>query len=429
MANERDFFRRISEIVGGPAGEFALTARIFHSILAISIAALVYNIPLNLIVGLPNVALASCVTLILVAYLFYLSRFKARIVLARLIFCLLGTGLFVANYFLNSGIDGPTGYFFLLMLVVMVAIVPVKEYWYWVTSNVLLLFGVHWLQYMHPEWVPYTYAQKEDRFIDTTSAYATVVVVVLACFYIIRKRYDAERLEAQATAERLRISDAEKNKLFSIISHDLRSPLSLIQNYLEMLVEYDLSEEERKQIKAQLLKSTRGTLDMVNNVLHWSTYQLSGRVIKKEKLSLAEVLVTQVELFRAMAAQKGIRLESAFARDVTIVSNADMIQLIVRNLLNNAVKFTSPGGSIALYVSCDATTCLLSVKDSGNGSPAQLNDNVFELSSGTSRGTGNESGVGLGLSLCRDYTQLLGGRIWFSCDVNSGTTFFVELPT
>lgn len=428
MSQSQVFFGRISELVGGPAGQFPLADRIFHSVLAICIAALVYNIPLNLAVGLPDIALASLISLALIAYLFYLSRYAGRTKIARLIFCLTGTCLFVINWFLNSGIDGPTGYFFLLMLVVMVAVVPVKTYWYWVGSNVVLLLSLHLIQFMQPDWVPFTYPQRADRFIDITSAYATVVVVVLACFYITRKRYETERREAQANAARLKVLDAEKNKLFSIISHDLRSPLSLIQNYLEMLVEYKLSEAENRDIKAQLLQSTRGTLDMVNNVLQWSTSQLSGGEIRKEKLVLSQLLEPQIQLFRAMAAQKQIRLESVFAQHATIYSNADMIQLIIRNLLNNAVKFTSPGGTIQLFASCNETTCLLTVKDSGNGQPAGLTDAIFELSSGTVRGTANESGVGLGLSLCREYTQLLGGRIWFLCAADSGTTFFVELP-
>lgn len=402
--------------------------RIFHSMLAISMVALVYNIPLNLIVGLPYIALASAVTLILVALLYYLSRYRGRTKPARLVFCLIGTALFVANYFLNSGIDGPTGYFFILMAVVVVAIVPVSEYWYWVSINFLLVFVLHWLQYYFPQWVPYTYPAKVDRYIDVTSAYMTVIVVILACFYIIRKNYDSERLEAQRNAALLRELDAEKNKLFSIISHDLRSPLSHIQNYLELLVGYELTDEERREIKVQLLRSTRGTLDMVNNILQWSKSQMSGETIKKERLKVNELLEPQVQLFRNIAAHKQISLESTLQTDAIVLGNADMVQLIVRNLLNNAIKFTSPGGQISISANQHNDTCVMMVKDSGNGSPVQLTEEIFQLSSDTARGTANETGIGLGLVLCCEYIALLGGRIWFNCDAQSGTTFFVELP-
>ncbi|WP_457130150.1 sensor histidine kinase [Mucilaginibacter sp. HD30] len=378
--------------------------------------------------GLPLVALVSAVTLVLVSLLYYLSRFLNYTAVSRAIFCVTGTCLFIINFFLNSGIDGPTGYFFLLMLVVMVAIVPVKQYWYWVSSNVLLLVGLNTIQYYHPEWVPYTYPAKIDRYIDNSSAYVTVMIIVLACFYITRKRYDSERKEAQQNALRLTELDAEKNKLFSIISHDLRSPLALIQNYLELLSEFDLSEAERREIKAQLLQSTRGTLDMVNNVLLWSKSQMSGGVLLRENLLLEELLAQQIQLFQAIATRKNILLEVRFAEKAAVWGNADMVQLIVRNLVNNAIKFTAPAGNILITVSQQATTALLVVKDSGNGKPVQLTDDIFKLSSATVRGTANESGVGLGLSLCRDYTNLLGGRIWFECDALSGASFFVELP-
>jgi len=391
-------------------------------------AALLYNIPLNLIVGLPYIALVSAVTLALVAWLFYLSRFLNRTAIARLVFCVTGTSLFIVNFFLNSGVDGPTGYFFILMLVVMVAIVPVEEYWYWVGSNLIFLFSLNYIQYNYPDWVPYTYPARIDRYIDVSSAYMTVVIIVLACFYIIRKRYDKERLEAQANALKLADLNAEKNKLFSIISHDLRSPLSLIQNYLELLSEIDLSESEGREIKAQLLQSTRGTIDMVNNVLHWSKSQMSGVALIKERLALQALLTPQLVLFEAIAAKKSIVLNVVIAADLIMWANGDMVQLVVRNLVNNAIKFTAPGGTIIVSVSQNTKTTLIVVKDSGNGKPVHLTDDIFKLSSTTVRGTANESGVGLGLSLCYDYTQLLGGRIWFTCDAISGTSFYVELP-
>lgn len=417
-------FQRIS----GPPGAFPLTVRIFHSILVICVAALLYNVPLNMIVGLPYIALASALTCIAVAGLFYLSRFRKRTAAARLIFCMIGTVLFVINYFLNSGIDGPTGYFFLVMMVVMVAIVPVSEYWYWVSSNIILLLSLHAIQYVHPEWVPFTYPARVERYIDISSAYMTVVVIVLACFYIIRKRYETERLEAEQNVAKLAQLDAEKNKLFSIISHDLRSPLSHIQSYLEMLVEYEISEQERKDIKTQLLHSTRGTLDMVNNVLHWSKSQLEGEQQLKENLNVAALLKQQVELFRGIAVGKQIELESILLPEASVWGNADMVQLIVRNLLNNAVKFTAPGGRVRISATSSNGICLLIIKDSGNGKPVKLSGDSFQFSTTTTAGTANETGVGLGLALCREYTALLGGRIWFSADPISGVTFFVELP-
>lgn len=422
-----DFPGLLQRVTGAPR-DFPLTVRIFHSVLAICMAALIYNIPLNIIIGLPNIALASVVSLLLAFTLYYLSRYRHKTTVARLIFCITGTGLFIINYFLNSGIDGPTGYFFILIIVVVIAVAPVSEYWYWIISNIVLLIGLHIVQYIHPEWVPYTYPARGERYMDISSAYITVVLIVLACFYIIRKNYEAERLEARQSAAKLIRLDAEKNRLFSIISHDLRSPLAHIQNYLEMLADYDLSDQERKDIKSQLLLSTRGTLDMVNNVLYWSKSRLEGKEQLNELLNVANLLKQQVELFRSIAARKQIELESILMPEATIWGNADIVLLIVRNLLNNAIKFTAPGGRVRISATSSKGVSLLIVKDSGNGSPVKLNDEIFQFNTATATGTANETGVGLGLALCHEYTAQLGGRIWFNVDPVSGATFFVELP-
>lgn len=423
------FFRRLSARVGGPPGLFPLPTRIFHAVLVISTLALFYNIPLNIVVGLPLVAIASAVALMLVIWLYYWSRVLRQTALSRFIFCIAGNVLFVLNFFLNSGVDGPTGYFFLLMLVITVAVVPVRQYWYWISANVILLFGLQAFQYLTPSRISYTYILRLDRYIDLSSAYLTVVVVVLACFYMIRRRYEQERQLAQQNAIRLLELDAERNKLFSIISHDLRSPLAHIQSYLELLDEVDLSETERREIREKLLSSTRGTLDLVNNVLHWSVSRLSGMGLKRELLPLAALLEPQLRLFSGIAARKHVDLQSQLPNVALVWGQADMVLLMVRNLLDNAIKFTAPGGKILLNASQKEDTCVLSVRDSGNGAPAKLSETIFELNTGNASRPWNETGIGLGLALCREYATLLAGRIWFESHPESGATFFVELPS
>lgn len=421
------FLLQLKTTIFGSSEEFPLTVRIFHSVLALSMAALVYNVPLNLYVGLPYIAIACVIMLFLIGGLYYLSRYRKQTELARTFVCATGTLLFVANYFLNSGIDGPTGYFFLLLMVAMVAIVPVRQYWFWISSNVVLMTGLHFLQYHHPQLIPYTYSKLSDRYIDINSAYFTVVVVVLMCFYIIRKSYDAERLRAEQAAAKLTELDKEKNKLFSIISHDLRSPLANIQGYLQLLSDYGMSEQETRDIQSQLLNSTSGTLEMLNNVLHWSRNQMNGRPIIKEQLNLVETLKSQVDVAVDIAKRKNIQLEVFIDPDHSVDCNSGMLQLIIRNLLNNAIKFTASGGKIRLESSISDGHCLLLVSDSGNGQPANLHESIFQLSGASTIGTANEKGVGLGLVLCRENTETMGGKIWFECDSQSGTTFFVKL--
>lgn len=413
--------------LNGSVQEFSLDTRIFHSVCLISILALFYNIPLNYFVGLPMIAVASGATLLLIAGIYYLSRFYKKVSAAKLIFCITGMLLFVANYFLNSGIDGPTDIFFVLTIIMMVAIVPVAQYWFWVILNVMIVLGLHYLQYQHPDWIPHTYENVQSRYIDISSAYVTVIAVSLFNFYSIRRSYEAEKRSAEQKAQVMKLLNEEKNKLFSIISHDLRSPLSNIQNYLEMLTEVEIAEEERLKIEKSLLQSTRSTLDLLNNVLNWSKSQMDGLKFNLEPLNVYQLLSPQLLLFINIAANKKIKVEISIDPTIEVLGNKDMLQLVVRNLVNNAIKFTAPGGKIAVTAKASRERCIITVKDSGIGTPVKLPQDIFYLNGASTAGTANEKGVGLGLVLCKEYTEAQNGKISFDCDAVSGTSFYVEI--
>jgi two-component system sensor histidine kinase/response regulator len=428
MLKFKQYLLHLWHRLNGSVSRFPLTTRIFHSICLISVFALAYNVPLNYLVGLPLVAAVSAVVGVLFAFLYYLSRVKKKTALAMLIFCITGNLMFIAVFFLNSGINGPTDIFFILTMIMIVAIVPVRQYWVWVITNVLIVSNLHYLQFTYPELVPNTYTEEVNRFVDITSAYFTVVAVALFGFYIIRSNYESERKSAEQKTAMMRLLNEEKNKLFSIISHDLRAPLGNIQSYLELLTEIDISEEERNKIQADLLQSTRNTLDLLNNVLSWSKSQMQGLKFKLTPLNVYELLSPQLLLFIGIAGSKNIRVEISIDPKLQVMANGDMLQLIVRNLVNNAIKFTARGGRIIISAQQRETCCQLMVKDSGKGSPVKLTTDIFYLNSGSNAGTANEKGVGLGLVLCKEFTEAQNGRIWFNCDSVSGSSFFVEVP-
>jgi len=414
--------------LNGSVSQFPLTTRIFHSICLISVLALVYNVPLNYMVGLPVVAAVSALVAALFAGLYYLSRIKRNTMLAMLIFCIAGDLMFIAIFFLNSGINGPTDIFFILTMVMMVAIVPVSQYWVWVITNVVIVSGLHYIQYNYPGLVPNTYHEEVNRYVDITSAYFTVVAVALFSFYLIRRNYESERKSAEQKTAMMRLLNEEKNKLFSIISHDLRAPLSNIQSYLELLTEVDISEEEGFKIKADLLQSTRNTLDLLNNVLSWSKSQMQGLSFKLSPYNVYQLLSSPMLLFIRIAESKKVKLDISIDPKLEVVANGDMLQLIIRNLINNAIKFTASGGRIAFSAQRNGDLCHFMIKDSGTGKPVKLSNDIFYLNSESTTGTANEKGVGLGLVLCKEFTEAQNGRIWFECDSASGSSFFVQLP-
>jgi two-component system sensor histidine kinase/response regulator len=415
--------------LNGSVQVFSLDTRIFHSVCIISILALLYNIPLNYYVGLPIIAIASAASLFLIAGVYYLSRFYNRIWAAKMIFCSACVILFVLNYFLNSGINGPTDIFFIMTMIMMVAIVPVRQYWFWVTLNIAIVLGLHYLQFLHPDLVPNTYEHIQNRYLDVSSAYVTVVAVCLFNFYSIRRSYEAEKKSAEQKTQIMKLMNEEKNKLFSIISHDLRSPLSNIQSYLELLTEGAISEGERIAFEKTLLEATKSTVDLLNNVLNWSRSQMDGLKFKLEPLNVYQLLSPQLLLFINIAVNKKIKFDVSIDPTIEVLGNSDMLQLVVRNLVNNAIKFTGPGGKIMVTAETVDRLCIITVKDSGTGNAVDLSQNIFYLNAPPSVGTANEKGIGLGLVLCKEYTEAQNGKISFECDPISGTTFRVELPS
>jgi signal transduction histidine kinase len=222
--------------------------------------------------------------------------------------------------------------------------------------------------------------------------------------------------------------NSEKNKLMSIIAHDLRGPLSNIQNYLELVSEYGLEKEEREIVEGDLLKVTQNTLNMLSKLLIWSKSQMDGVVVKLNDVNLKDALKTTLELERMLALKKGILPSCQIDPSITVVADSDMLQLVIRNLMSNAIKFTPVGGSVDLRTEIVMNECKISIIDNGTGIPFEQQKNIFSLKSGSTFGTQNEKGVGLGLLLCKEFTEQQGGRISFESTPGRGSTFFVYMP-
>lgn len=428
--------------VTGSTAEFPLEVRIFHSVCILTLFALAYNVPFNLIIGLPLIALFSFVTLLVFSYLYYWSRYRGQTKIAITIFAIVGNGLFAMNFLYNSGTNGPTDLFMGLCILIVVCITPKKQHRFWIALNLLLIIVLHVLEYYYPELVPNTYENKNDRFFDISSAYVVVVIVVYYTITYLRRSYDHEKRSSadkassierkneqilQQNHELERINQ-ERNKLMSIIAHDLRSPLSNIQNYLELVTEYELDTEERRMVEGDLLKVTRRTIDMLGKLLIWSKNQMDGVNVKLGYVTLRGALFNTLELERSIALKKDITLTTDLDWDIKIVADSDMLQLVIRNLLNNAIKFTHAGGEIAFKAKRIGGECWLIIRDNGIGITEEKQAELFTLRAGATFGTANEKGVGLGLLLCKEFTELQGGRIWLESIPGEGTAFYVSMP-
>lgn len=432
---------RWANLTGDPSN-FPLEYRIFHALCMVMIIALIFTIPVNLIVS-EWVAAGLCILAAGVfAFFLYRSRFRGKARGSIFMTALICNALFFINYFYNSGISGPNDVVFSLALFLIIFVTPQKQHPYWLGVNVILLLTMHGIEYYYPKLVPYTYLSKPDRFLDITSAYLVTVFIMYFTIRNIRHSYDFERLQVEEKRkdieeqhqyiltqnEQLEHINSEKNKLMSIIAHDLRGPLSNIQNYLELVTEYGLDKDEREIVESDLLRVTQSTLSMLSKLLVWSKSQMDGVVVKLGDLNLSETLKNTLEMERIMASKKDIDLTYEIDPTINVVADCDMLQLVVRNIVSNAIKFTPSNGRVAVSTKRVNNECRISIADNGRGIPYEQQADMFTLKARSTFGTANEKGVGLGLILCKEFTEQQGGWIDFESIPGKGSTFFIFMP-
>ncbi|RYY36832.1 MAG: HAMP domain-containing histidine kinase [Sphingobacteriaceae bacterium] len=412
----------------GRRADFPLEARIFHAVGIVTLVALFLNIFLNYFIGVEPLSWLMTVGVMFVGTAYYYSRFKDRFNISIVLYNVLCNLLIIVNYTYNSGVDGPTLLIFMLSCFINISVVPKKQYRYWISFNIAIVIGLLLYQYFFTEQIPYTYPNKTSRYIDVMYTYIVVVAIISLITTYIRHSYNVERDRVELKANELEQANVTKNKLFSILAHDLRSPLSSIQNYLEILDEYRLDEEERLSINKDLLKTTQNTQQMLSNLLMWTKSQMEGVTVNLAAVRLHDVLDATLQVQKNVAHEKGIQLVNNLKSTSPVIADPDMLQLIVRNLVNNAIKFTNPGGEIIINSDlCDGNECRISIRDNGIGILPEKQQEMFSLKANSTFGTKNEKGVGLGLRLCKEFTELQNGRIWFESIAGEGTSFYLSL--
>jgi PAS domain S-box-containing protein len=218
-----------------------------------------------------------------------------------------------------------------------------------------------------------------------------------------------------------------KDRLFSIISHDLRSPLVSLMNILNMANAGNVSDEEFKSILPTLSKNIGYTSGLVENLLHWSKSQLAGTVINQVHFDIRGYVVDIINSFGKAANDKGISLQNNITSPTRVYADTDMVKAVLRNLISNAIKFCSRGDKITLSAEIISNKATIWVTDTGVGITPENIDKLFGTSNFTTRGTTNEQGTGLGLLLCKDFVEKNGGSIGVESKQGEGSRFYFTL--
>lgn len=276
-------------------------------------------------------------------------------------------------------------------------------------------------------------------FYGLLGAFA-IVSIFFILFYLKRKNRLKYTQELEAKNKKIELQNEAileqskhleninnvKDKLFSIISHDLKDSLTSTKGCIDLLKDGQLSQEEFNNLLPELSKSANNASLLLFDLLNWSKSQMQSLKPKPSSFDVQEVFYEKVKLIEQKMQTKGVVLVDKTFRDF-IYADRSMVEIIIQNLLANAVKFCKTGDTITIGNKTDKGKAIISVADSGVGIAIENQHKLFNNNTFTTVGTNNEKGTGLGLSICRELVALNEGRIWVDSEPDVGSTFFVEL--
>jgi PAS domain S-box-containing protein len=248
-----------------------------------------------------------------------------------------------------------------------------------------------------------------------------------------RKIFDEEvRIKNQQLNE----LNAQKDRLFSIISHDLRGPFNGFLGLTNLMAEdaENMTKDEMVDIAAGIRKSASNVFELLNNLLDWSRNQQGLIPFRPEKINISDILDDCLEGIEGVAGNKDIQIKRSVADDLFCSGDENMIKTIIRNLVSNALKFTQRGGKVQVDVVEANGFVKFSIADNGIGMSNEILDKLFIINQKINRsGTENEPSTGLGLIICYDFVKKHGGEIWAESDPDGksggkGTTFYFTMP-
>jgi len=422
--------KRLHAKLIGSVADTPLQARIFHEVSVIALIGLPLALLVNILIKVPLVNVALLAAWIVIVAMYINSRYFGRLQSSLILFST-GTSILMAfNYFINSGIQGPTLILYLLSLVFTLSVMPTRQFLYWMLINVGIVVTLLLVEYYNSGFVKITYAKRGDLFLDTITTYICVVVCMGVVLSYLINSYEREKNNALKASRALKAANDSKTRLLSILSHDLRSPFNSIASYLETLHEYELSAEERRFLERTLLDETKNMQVMLHNLLSWTKSQMDGGTrVNLMRLNLSEVVANCLLVQQAAADIKSVAIHVQVDPSINLYADLDMLKLVIQNLVNNAIKFTPAGGKIQIYSGYDLDRVKLHVADNGIGIPKERQDNLFTFHATSTYGTNNEKGVGLGLILCKEYTEMQNGQISFSSLPGNGTLFTLEFAS
>lgn len=284
--------------------------------------------------------------------------------------------------------------------------------------------------------------EQQERELNKQEFVRNILVVVMALSVILlvtiyrsgqrRRKINMLLLqhqeETEKRSEELERLNQVKDKFFSIISHDLRSPINALSGMLDLLDKGAVTAEELPLHIKELRVRFNHTRTLLNNLLDWTLLQMDKLNLQAGKIELSRIVDENILLLGPVQ-NKDIVIQNDIPKPTVGFADSNTINLVIRNLITNAIKFTNDGGRVLIKSEDKGNEWLISVRDNGVGMKPEVLSMLFDKTAPyTTRGTANEKGTGLGLILCKEFVEKNGGRIWVESKEGDGSTFYFTLP-
>lgn len=242
------------------------------------------------------------------------------------------------------------------------------------------------------------------------------------------EKIEEQKEELEHQAVQLLLSNQQKDKLFTIVAHDLRGPLNSLKVLMNFMKEKKISESEARVMLNELRLNVDHSSELVSNLLIWASSQLNGAVIVPVVLDLNELVRGVLELFAQQAKEKNVLLQMEMSPALIGYADKDMAQVVIRNLVSNAIKFSSSGGVVTVNGCRKAAEIEIVVTDNGIGMREDALERIRRKESFTSYGTNREKGTGLGILLCHEFAEANKGRFFVESEWGKGSRCYFTIP-
>ncbi|MFY0672663.1 MAG: HAMP domain-containing histidine kinase [Bacteroidia bacterium] len=298
-----------------------------------------------------------------------------------------------------------------------------KKYWnelIWIFVAILFLFA-EFLLFSKGKFSEFT---SLENMLHFTNQFAALFLIYVVSYYF-RNTHEEYR-------QHLESNNAIKEKLISVVSHDLRSPMNSIKGVIDLFDNDDITKEEFKELLRTLSTEVDKTSYMLDNTLLWIKNQLSSAEPNIEPLKFVDFAEATIEQYSHQIEEKGIDVVymCGIEKSLRLETDAEMLRLIIRNIISNAIKFTpKQNGKIVLKCGNEGKNIIFSINDNGHGMTQEQQKSLFSMQNGLTNGTKGELGFGLGLNLAKSYADKINVKIDVESAIDKGTTFTLNIPS